>query len=115
MTEEEPSKVEIHEDFLQHVETGASKMKLLSWVTIIVAVILMLSYVSQLALPLTGTSSVTISLTDPTLVGTEILVLILTVAWLYVGVRNLRFTTGLARQISAARKAEAEIERRIKG
>ena len=116
MTEEasSPSEVYIHDDFIRHVEVGASKMKLLSWITIVVAFLLALSYIAQLALPLAGTTSVTVSLNDPAFVVTEVLVLILTVAWLYVGVRNLRFTTNLASQISAARRAEADIERRIK-
>ncbi|MDG7009036.1 MAG: hypothetical protein JRN06_12560 [Nitrososphaerota archaeon] len=116
MTEEgRPSEVEIHEDFLQHVEDGSRKMSWLSAVSSIVAAVLAVSYLSQLALPLTGTTSVTVSLTDPTLIATEVAVLVLALAWLYVGVSNYRFTASLARKIKAARAAEAEMERKIAG
>lgn len=113
MSEERPSQVEIHEEFIQHVEDGSSKMRLLSGLGSVVAVLLILSYVTQLALPLAGTMSVTVSLTDPILIVTEAAVLILAVAWLYVGVRDYRFATGLARQIKVARALEAEIEKRL--
>lgn len=110
---EQPSAVEAHEDFLQHVEDGSRKMRLLSAASAVVAAFLAVSYLSQLALPLTGTTSVTVTLTDPALIATEVAVLVLAVAWLYVGVSNYRFTTGLARKIKAARAAEAEMERKI--
>lgn len=108
-----PSQVDIHEDFIQHVEDGSSKMRLLSGISAAVASLLILSYVAQLALPLTGTTSVTVTLTDPTLIATEIAVVVLALVWLYVGVRNYRFTTKLARQIAAARAAEAAMEKKI--
>ncbi len=114
MAEERLSKVEIHEDFLQHVEDGSKKMRLLSAVTVIVAALLIISYLSQLALPLAGTASVIVSLTDPTLVATEVAVLALALAWLYVGVSNYRFTANLSRRIAAARKAEALMEEKLK-
>jgi hypothetical protein len=110
---QKPSQVEIHEDFLQHVEDGSSRMRLLSGVSAAVAFLLIISYISQLALPLTGTTSVTVSLTDPTIIATEIAVLALSVAWLYVGVRNYRFTTKLAKRIAAARAAEAVMEKKL--
>ena len=107
--------MDIHEDFLQHVEDGSSRMRALSVISAAVALLLILSYISQLLLPLTGTTSVTVSLTDPTLVATEIAVLALAVAWFYVGVSNYRFTTGLARRIAAARAEESALEKKITG
>jgi len=111
--DQKPSQVEIHEEFIQHVEDGSSKMRLLSAVSAVVAFLLILAYLAQLILPLTGTTSVTVSLTDPTLIATEVGVLVLTFAWLYVGVRDYRFTTGLAKQIKAARAAEAAMQKKI--
>lgn len=108
-----PSQVDIHEDFIQHVEAGSSKMKLLSGVSAIVAAVLILSYVSQLVLPLTGTTTVIVNVADPTLIATEVGVLVLAIIWLYVGVRDYLFTDRLARQIRAARAAEAEMEKKI--
>jgi hypothetical protein len=113
MSEDRPSQVDIHEEFIQHVEDGSRKMRLLSGISAVVALLLILSYVSQLALPLTGITSVTVSLNDPTLIVTEFLLLALAVAWLYVGVMNYRFTTSLARQIARARAAEAEMEKKL--
>jgi hypothetical protein len=110
-----PSQVEIHEEFIQHVEDGSSKMRLLSAVSAVVAAILILSYISQLVLPLAGTTTVTVNLVDPTLIATEAGVLVLALAWLYVGVRDYRFTTRLARQIAEARASESQIEKEIAG
>lgn len=117
MTEEKsgPGYVDIHEEFVQRIEEGNSKMKFLAEVTMVVAAILIVAYIIQLAAPLTGTTSVTVSLTDPTLVVTEVIVLALTVAWLYVGISNYRFTASLARQIAAARASEAEMEKKLAG
>jgi hypothetical protein len=113
MSEERPSQVEIHEDFLQHVEDGSSRMRLLAAISAIVALLLIVSYVYEIALPFTGTTSVTVTLNDPTLITTEIAVLALAIAWLYVGVSNYRFTTSLAKRIAAARAAEAEMEKKL--
>lgn len=108
-----PSQVEIHEEFIQHVEDGSSKMRLLSAVSAVVAAILILSYISQLVIPLTGTTTVTVNLVDPILIATEVGVLILAILWLYVGVRDYRFTTRLTKQIASARRAESEIVKKI--
>lgn len=113
MPEDQLSQVEIHEDFLQHVEDGSKRIRTLSVISSVVALILILSYFSQLVVPLTGTTSVTVSLTDPTLIATEVIVLILAVAWLYVGISNYRFTTALAKRITAARAAEAQMEKKL--
>jgi hypothetical protein len=111
--EAKPSQVEIHEEFIQHVEDGSSKMRLLSALSAVVAVLLTLSYVSQLALPLVGVTSVTVNLMDPTLVATEIAVIGLALVWLFVGVRDYKFTTKLAWQIAVARAEESDIEKQI--
>jgi hypothetical protein len=87
----------------------------MSAISSIIALLLIISYLSQIALPLTGTTSITVNLADPTLIDTEVAVLLLAIAWLYVGVTNYRFTTSLAKQILVARAAEAELERRIAG
>ena len=113
MSEERPSQVEVHEEFLQHVEDGSVRMRVLAAVSSVVATVLVISYVSQLALPFTGTTSVTVSLTDSTLIVSELAVLVLAIAWLYVGVSNYRFTTKLARRITAARAAEADLEKKL--
>lgn len=107
------SEVDMHEDFIQHVEDGSSRTRLLSGISIIVASILILSYLSQLVLPLTGTTTVTVNLADPTNIAVEVAVMVLAIAWLYNGLSNYRFTTNLSKRIAAARAAEAEMEKKL--
>ncbi len=118
MTEKNPEKsiLEIHEEFLQHVEAGSSKIRVLSVITIIVASLLALSYVYQVGSAyLTATYTVTVNLRDPLLVAFELVLTVLAFLWLYVGVRDYRFVSGLAKSIGRARALEREIEREISG
>ncbi len=78
-----------------------------------VAAVLTVSYLSQLALPLTGTSTVTVSLADPANVAVELVVLGLALVWLYVGVADFRFSTRVKREIKAARLKEDELKDRL--
>jgi hypothetical protein len=99
--------IEAHEEFLQHVEDGRARTRLLSVITIVVAFVLAISYAYQLLLPYaTGTTVVTVDLTDPSLIASEVLVLLLTGAWLYVGIVNYLFSTRLGRSIQKARAFE---------
>lgn len=108
------SVLEMHEEFIQHIEAGSRRIQTLAIITIVVALALASSYAYQLALPgLTGTSTVTVDLTNPFLEATEVAILALTLVWLYVGVRDLFFTREMAKAIRDARAAEREIERRM--
>ena len=78
-----------------------------------VSILLVASYGVQLVLPLTGTNSVTVSLTDPGTVAAEVVVMALVLAWLYVGVRDYRFSTRLQKQITAARDQEGALRGRV--
>jgi hypothetical protein len=116
MKEEEPEKsvLEIHEEFLQRVEAGSSKIRALSVVTIVVAFLLTLSYVYQVASAyLTPATTVTVNLRDPVLVAFEVVLTALAVVWLYVGIRDYRFVSSLSKSISRARVLEKDIEREI--
>lgn len=117
MTEEEPpSSVtlvhEAHEMLLRQVESGSGKIRSLAMVTIIVASLLVVAYATQLAQSAMGVSVITVNLGDPLLIAFELLLLALAVAWLYVGFRDYRFTTKLARQVKEVRAAEAELMKR---
>jgi hypothetical protein len=106
--------IEAHEDFLQHIEDGRSKIRLLSVITVVVAFFLAVSYAYQLLLPLTtGTKVVEVNLADPSLIASEVLFLLLAGAWLYVGIVNYLHQTRLGRSIQKARAMENEIERRM--
>jgi len=106
--------IEAHGSFVQHIEAGSAKMKTLSAITIIVAFLLLASYFYQLLTPFTtGTTVVTVNLLDPTLLALEAILILVTFAWLYVGVVNYLFASRLGRQIKEARAKEKEIEKKL--
>ena len=105
--------IEAHQELVSRLERSAARMKALSVVTVFVAAILAVSYLSQLALPLAGVSSVTVSLVDPGTVALEVVVLVLTVVWLYVGARDFRYASKVGRQIARARSKEDELKDRV--
>ena len=101
--------LETHEEFIQHIENGAGKIKALSVITMVVAAVLALAYVLQLALPFTGTTTQTVNLADPMLMTLEVGILILTLLWLYVGLRDYFFVTRLSGQIREIRAEETRL------
>ena len=108
--------LEVHEEFIQHVERGQRKLRNLSIITLVVAVLLGAAYSSQILEPfVTGQKVVQVNLADPTLVAVELLVLILTLAWIYVGAVNYLFYTRLGKSIKEIRAKEDELLRRITG
>jgi len=108
-----PQILDAYQELVRRVEQGTSRMRALSIVTIAVAVVLAASYVSQLALPLTGTLTVTVNLGDPGTVAAELIVLALALTWLCVGIQDLRFSLKMKAEIREARSKEKEIENRL--
>ena len=111
--EQGPQIVEAHQELVRRIEQGTRRMRALSIVTVSVAAILAVSYISQLALPLTGTLTVTVNLGDPGTVGVELIVLSLSLIWLFIGIQDLRFSWRMKAEISQARDKEDEIEGRL--
>jgi hypothetical protein len=108
--------LEIHEEFLQRVETGSAKIRTLSVITIAVSALLAVLYVYEVASPfLSGETVVMVNLRDPGLVTLELLLIVLALVWLYVGVRDYRYVARLARSIRQARALESALEREISG
>ena len=88
----------------------------LSMVTIAVSGLLFASYLYELLLPnFLHVTSVTVDLSDPALQATELGVLLLTLAWFYVGIRDYRFTRRLGTTIAEARAVERELEKKLAG
>jgi len=108
-----PNIIDAYQELVQRIEQGTGRMRTLAAFTVIVAAFLSISYLAQLALPLTGTKTQTVDLTDPALVATEIVVLGLALIWLYVGVNDLRFSSRIRREIGLARSKEKQIEQKI--
>jgi len=103
--------IEAHEEFVQHIESGQARIRFLSIITIAVAFLLLASYFDQVLTPFTtGTKTVTVNLLDPTLLALEVVLILVTFAWLYVGVVNYLFASRLGKQIRDARAKEKEIE-----
>jgi hypothetical protein len=106
--------IEAHGSFVKHIEDGQARMKALSIITILVAFLLLASYFLQVLTPFTtGTKVVTVNLLDPTLLALEAILILVTFAWLYVGIVNYLFASRLGRQIKEARAKEKEIEGRL--
>jgi len=106
--------IEAHGSFVRHIEDGQARMKALSLITMVVAFLLLASYFDQVLTPFTtGTKVVTVNLLDPTLLALEVVLILVTFAWLYVGVMNYLFASRLGRQIKEARMKEREIESKL--
>jgi len=108
-----PDIIEAHQELVRRIEQGAGRMRTLAALSVIVAGFLTISYLAQLALPLTGTTTQTVDLTSPALVTTEVVVLGLALVWLYVGISDLRFSLRIKEEIYSARAGEKEIGKRI--
>ena len=111
--ERAPAIMDAHQDLVRHIEQSATRMRLLSAVTMVVGGVLAFAYITQLLLPLMGTATVTVNLSDPANVAVELIVLGLALLWLFVGAQDLRFSWRMEREIGTARAKEKEIEDRI--
>src|SRR5271169_6124038 len=108
--------IEAHEELIQRIESGQTRIRFLSVITVIVAFLLVASYFSQIVLPFAGGQRYqTVDLLNPGLIVFEVALLVLSAAWLYVGVVNYLFASRLGRQVREIRKAERELEKRITG
>ncbi len=106
--------IETHEEFIQHLESGSSKIRILSLLTMAVAFLLLGSYFSQLLIPFTtGTRFVVVDLLDPTLLALQVLLIVITFVWLYVGVANYLFAKRVISNVKAARARENELEKKV--
>jgi hypothetical protein len=108
-----PRIIDAHQELVRHIEQSAGRIRILSILTVGVASLLAVSYLLQLALPLTGTTTVTVDLASPANIVAELLVFALVLVWLYLGVSDLRFSWRMKNEISAARSKEQGIQDRI--
>src|ERR1700722_551778 len=86
--------IEAHEDLVQHIENGQIRIRTLSIITIVVALLLAASYFSQNHEPIPGGQRYhTVARLVPPLIAVEVVFLILSAAWLYVGILNYLFAS----------------------
>lgn len=108
--------IELNELFIERLEDGAGRLKILSGATLVVAFLLLVSYVSQVILPFaTGQTTATVNLTDPSLLVFEGLLIALTLAWVYVGATNFVWARRVGRRIARLRAEEDKLLKRIEG
>ncbi len=105
--------IEAHQDLVSRLERSAGRMRALSAVTVVVALVLSASYVSQLLLPAFGVTSVPVNLSDPGTIVAELIVLAFVLLWLYVGLRDLAYSSRLRKQIAEARGREKELGKNL--
>ncbi len=108
-----PGIIDAHQELVSHIEQGAGRIRILSILTVVVAAALAVSYLLQVVLPLTGTTTVTVDLTAPSNIVAELVVFALVLVWLYVGISDLRFSSKMKYEISRARSKERGIQDRI--
>ena len=106
---------EVHGDFAEHLEKGSARVTVLSVITLAVSVVLLASYLSQIAYPLvTGQTSVTVNLVDPSLLAFEGVLVVLVLAWLYVGAVNFLWARRVAKRVREIKEREDDVLRRLK-
>lgn len=107
--------IEMHEDFIEHVEYGSTRIRILSVTSVVVAAFLVVSYAYQLVVApfVLGMQSVTVNLVDPLLIGTEIFLTALASLWLILGITEYRFTSRMFRAIREIRAEEKKMEEKI--
>jgi len=105
--------IDAHEEWLGRMDSMASKTRWLSAGTVLIAALLALGFALQLAQPLLGNMVVTVNLSDPVLEALQVILLVLVLAWLYVGLSFYRFASRLSRQVAKAHEEEDELGKRI--
>ncbi len=107
--------IQSYEQLLRKVEAGHSRIKALGIITLVVSFLLIAAYFSQLILPFVSPTArfQTVDLLSPSLIVTEVILIVLACAWLYVGAVNTLFAARLGKSIREIRAMEKELEKRI--
>jgi len=103
--------IELQEEFIQHMERGGRKIRLLALIAIIAGAYFALNYFFQLVvLPYgLGITSETVNLVDPALVALGSVSLVVSLLWFYAGVRDLVFERRLAKRIREVRELQSQV------
>jgi len=106
--------IELQEEFIQHVERGGRKIRLLALIAIFAGGYFALNYFIQLVvLPYgLGITSETVNLVDPTLVATGAISLVISLLWFYAGLRDLVFERRLAKRIREVRELQSQVAKK---
>ena len=103
------SLIELQEEFIQHMERGGRKIRLLAVIATLAGAYFALNYFLQLVvLPDgLGITSQKVNLVDPGLVAVGLVSLAVSLAWCLAGVRDLMFERRLAKRIREIRALQS--------
>jgi len=106
--------IELQEEFIQHMERGGRKIRVLALIAIVAGAYFAINYFLQLVvLPYgLGIKSETVNLVDPSLVALGVVSLVVSLSWVLSGVRDLLFEQRLARRIKEVRELQARVARK---
>lgn len=105
------STIELLEEFMQHIERGGRKIRLLALIAMLAGGYFAVSYFVQLViLPYAlGITSQTVNLVDPSLVVAGIVSLAISLLWFFAGLRDILFERKLATRIREIRALQAQV------
>lgn len=104
------SMIEIQEEFIQHMERGGRKIRVLAAIATLAGGYFAATYFFQLViLPYAlGITTQTVDLVDPGLVAAGLVSLVISLAWCLAGVRDLAFERKMAKRIKEVRALQSE-------
>ena len=105
------SVIELQEEFVQRMEQGRRKIRLLASIAIVAGGYFALSYFAQLVvLPyVLGVTTQTVDLVDPGLVAAGTVSLAVSLLWCYAGVRDLQFERRMAKKVREGRELQTQV------
>ena len=105
------SMIELHEEFIQHIESGGRKIKILALVATLAGGFFATSYFLQLVVvPYgMGIKSQTVNLVDPGLMALEAVGLAVALLWFFAGIRDLLFQGRLEKRVKEIRSLQAQV------
>ena len=103
--------IELQEEFVQHMERGGRKITLLALIAVVSGGYFALNYFFQLVvLPYgLGIRSQTVDLVDPALVAVGAVSFVISLLWLYAGLRDLIFGRRLEKRIKELRELQSQV------
>ena len=117
MTEESDtgvSSIELQEEFIQHMEAGGRKIRLLAVIATLSGAYFAVNYFLQLVVfPFgLGITTQSVNLLDPGLMAVGALSLAISLLWLFAGLRDLRFERRVAKQVREIRELQSRTAKR---
>jgi hypothetical protein len=103
--------IELHEEFIQHMERGGRKIQILALIATLAGAYFSVVYFLQLfILPyVLGITTQTVNLVDPSLMGLEVISLLIALLWFYAGLRDLAFQSNMAKRIREIRALQRQL------